>query len=222
VWSRLVRWAFVIFLACLTVFGILLAAWRVLPPTSTLMLAYYLTGRPVEREWTPLDRISMNLRAAVIASEDGQFCRHHGVDWGALSEVIEAAGDDGPSRGASTIAMQTAKNLFLWPSRSYVRKGMEIPLALLIDFLWGKRRVLEIYLNIAEWGSGAFGAQVAAHRYFKKDAAHLTVREAALLAAALPDPQRRNPARPGARQTRLAGVVIRRAARAGPWLDCVR
>ena len=110
----------------------------------------------------------------MIASEDSLFCRHHGVDWGALQEVIDEADEDGPSRGASTITMQTAKNVFLWPWRSAIRKGLEIPIAMFIDSLWGKRRVLEVYFNIAEWGDGIFGAEAAAQHYFHKSAKQLT------------------------------------------------
>ena len=128
------------------------------------------SGQTLERVYVPLNQISPNLRLAVIASEDAPFCHHHGVDWGALREVIDDADEDGPSRGASTIAMQTAKNLFLWPWRSAIRKGVEIPLALMIDFVWGKRRVLEVYFNIAEWGEGVFGAEAAAQHYFQKSA----------------------------------------------------
>lgn len=200
----------------------LIALWSAAPPVSTLMAARYVTFRPVERLWTPLTRLSPHLVASVIASEDGQFCRHRGVDWGALREVIADADSDGPARGASTISMQTAKNLFLWPGRSALRKGLEIPFAMAIDRLWGKKRIIEVYLNIAEWGDGIFGAEAAARRYFRKSAAELTPREAALLVSALPNPFRRDPSMPGAIQNRVTGVIVRRAARAGPWGDCVK
>jgi monofunctional biosynthetic peptidoglycan transglycosylase len=156
-------------------------------------------------------------------SEDGQFCRHSGVDWGALNEVLEDADEDGPARGASTIAMQTTKNLFLWPSRSVLRKGMEIPLALALDFFWSKRRILEVYLNIAEWGpNGEFGAEAAARAAFGKSAGALTLRESALLATSLPNPLIRLPGRPRAGQVRLAERVAVRVGQSGPWLDCLR
>ena len=140
--------------------------YTVVPPVSTLMLGRWLTLRGVERTAVSLDEISPHLTRAVISSEDGRFCQHGGVDWDALRQVIEDADEDGPSRGASTIPMQVAKNLFLWPSRSYLRKGMEIPLALVIDLAWSKRRLLENYLNIVELGDGVFGAEAAARRYF--------------------------------------------------------
>ncbi len=158
----------------------------------------------------PSEEISPNLRGAVIASEDSLFCRHHGVDWGALREVLDEADEDGPSRGASTITMQTAKNVFLWPGRSAIRKGLEIPVALFIDFLWGKHRVLEVYFNIAEWGDGIFGAEAAAQHYFHKSARQLSLQEAALLASALPNPHLRDPAHPTRNLARRAGTIAAR------------
>ena len=160
------------------------------------MLARWVTGRAVQRIVVPLTAISPFLPAAVIASEDARFCQHHGVDWDALSDVVDDMGDGGPARGASTITMQTAKNVFLWSSRSYIRKAIEIPLALYLDLVWGKRRTMEIYLNVAEWGQGIFGAEAAARHHFGKSARDLTRREAALLATALPNPILRDPARP--------------------------
>jgi monofunctional biosynthetic peptidoglycan transglycosylase len=216
------RWLLRAVLLLLVVFAALVVLWAYAPPVSTLMLARWVTFRPVERVWTSLDRIAPALPLAVIASEDGRFCRHWGVDWGALREVIDAAGEDGPSRGASTIPMQSAKNLFLWPSRSAVRKGLEIPAALVIDRAWGKRRVMEAYLNIAEWGEGIFGAEAAAQRYFRKSAAQLSPKEAALLAAALPNPLWRDPAHPGARQSRIAALIQRRAAATPGLADCLK
>jgi monofunctional biosynthetic peptidoglycan transglycosylase len=216
----LLRWVFRLLVAAAILFGLLLLLWRFAPPVSTLMLGRYASGEPVDRRFVPLAEISPYLRAAVIASEDGQFCRHHGVDWGALREVLND--EDGPSRGASTITMQVAKNLFLWPSRSAVRKGVEIPMAMIVDFAWSKPQVLQTYLNIAEWGDGIFGAEAAARRYFNKPASALTPPEAALLAAALPNPKIRNTGRPSALQRRLALRVQHRMARLGPYLDCVK
>ncbi len=216
------RWLLRVVLLLLSIFAVLVALWAFAPPVSTLMLARWVTFRPVERVWTPLARIAPSLPLAVIASEDGRFCRHWGVDWGALREVVATSGEDGPSRGASTIPMQSAKNLFLWPSRSALRKGLEIPAALVIDRVWGKRRVMEAYLNIAEWGDGVFGAEAAAQRYFRKSAAQLSLQEAALLAAALPNPLRRDPAHPGARQKQLATIIQRRMVRTPGLADCLK
>src|ERR1700731_1756123 len=202
-------------------FAALILVYRFLPPISTLMLARSLEGETVERQYVPLERMSGFLRAAVIVSEDARFCEHNGVDWSALRGVLDRAGADGPTRGASTIPMQTAKNLFLWPSRSYVRKAIEIPLALLIDLEWPKRRILEVYLNLAEWGKGVFGAEAAARHYFHKSADRLDAREAALLATALPNPRHRNPARPSWRHGGLATRIMARALTAGPLVECV-
>ena len=192
----------------------------VLLPPSTLMIGRWLTGRTVERVGVPLDAIAPALPAAVIASEDARFCLHGGVDWGALRQVVQDSDEDGPDRGASTLTMQTAKNVFLWPSRSYLRKAVEIPLALALDLVWGKRRTIEVYLNVAEWGEGLFGAEAAARRYFGKSARDLTTGEAALLATSLPNPRLRDPLRPTRLQRTLAARLPARM-RDTP-LDCVR
>jgi len=212
------RW---VFLALLIGLAGLVLAGRALPPVSTLMAGRWLMGKAVERHYVPLSRIAPVLRGAVIVSEDAHFCTHNGVDWGALNEVLEKADHHGPSRGASTIPMQTAKNLFLWPSRSYLRKGLEIPLALLLDLVWAKRRILEVYLNIAEWGDGIFGAEAAARHYFHKGADTLDTREAALLATALPNPRLRNPAKPSPRHAGLAARLMARARSADNLTACV-
>jgi monofunctional biosynthetic peptidoglycan transglycosylase len=219
---KALRYLLFLGLALLVALAGLILLWRVVPPVSTLMLARWVTFRGVERTYVPLARISPRLIAAVVISEDALFCRHHGVDWSALNEVINEADEDGPSRGASTITMQTAKNLFLWPQRSAIRKGLEIPLALVLDRAWGKRRVLEVYLNIAEWGDGVFGAEAAARHYFHKSAADLTQSEASLLATALPNPILRDASRPKRRQAVLAAINAGRVAGAEGYLDCVR
>lgn len=223
-WSgTIVRAVLAAFMALALGLAGLIFAYRSLPPVSTLMLARWLQGEPTERLYVPLDQISGSLRTSVIVSEDALFCAHHGVDWGALREVMDEANeDDGPSRGASTIPMQTVKNLFLWPSRSYIRKGLEIPLALVVDFVWPKRRILEVYLNIAEWGDGLFGAEAAARHYFHKSANRLDAREAALLATALPNPLARNPAKPLPGHARLAARIQARAQGAASLAACVK
>jgi monofunctional biosynthetic peptidoglycan transglycosylase len=194
---------------------------RFLPPVSTVMLARWMERDAAERHDVPLGRISEHLRKAVIVSEDWRFCHHHGVDWGALRYVIAHPGAAGPTRGASTISMQVAKNLFLWPSRSYLRKAIEIPLALLIDLEWPKKRTLEVYLNVAQWGPGIFGAEAAARHYFHKSAEQLDEKEAALLATALPNPKNRNPARPSLLHAWLAARLMARVRMAGPVAGCV-
>jgi monofunctional biosynthetic peptidoglycan transglycosylase len=182
-------------------------------PVSTLMLARWATGARVERLWIPLDAMAASLPAAVIAAEDARFCRHPGLDLAEIRDAIEDAETLGEVRGASTLSQQTAKNLFLWPGRSFLRKLLEAPLALWLDLVLGKRRVLEIYLNVAEWGpNGEFGAEAAARRAFGKSARNLSPREAAMLAGALPNPMKRDPGRPGPGLRRLAGIYERRAA----------
>ena len=149
------------------------------------------------------------------------FAAHHGVDWVELHAAIDEDEDGGPSRGASTITMQTVKNLFLWNSRSFVRKGLEIPMALALDRLWSKRRTLEVYLNIAEWGDGVFGAEAASRADFGKAAKELNAREAALLAAALPNPKLRDPRHPSRKYLRRAATIARLTSPAADWLECV-
>ena len=200
----------------------LLAYRHVDPPTSTLMLGQYLTGRTLAQRWVPLERMSPNLIRAVIASEDGNFCRHRGVDWSAIDEALDKAAEDGGRpRGASTISMQTVKNLLLWPQAHYIRKVLELPLAYLAELAWGKRRILELYLNIAEWGPGIFGAEAAAQYHFRKSAAALSVQEAALLAVSLPNPIERNAGRPGEGTQRLGRRIERRGARPTLPLGCL-
>ena len=192
------------------------------PPYSSLMVANALAGRTLKHRWVPLKEISPHLVSAVVTSEDARFCAHTGVDWTEMEDALKRAEKrgDGP-RGASTIPMQTVKNLFLWQSRSYIRKGIEIPLAYIASALWPKRRMLEIYLNIAEWGPGVFGAQAAARHHFRASARKLTRRQAAQLAAALPNPPVRNAGRPGPKTRALARRIENNLARAGAPLDCI-
>ena len=191
-------------------------------PLSTLMIADHFTFRPFQREWVGIDEIAPVLVRSVMMSEDGRFCAHGGVDWGALNQVVEAAVADGEAgRGASTIPMQTVKNLFLWNGRSFVRKGLELPLALYADALWSKRRTMEIYLNIAEWGPGIYGVGAASRFYFNRPAKSLTARQAALLAVTLPAPSRRDPAHPSKGLARLARTVEARAKASGGYIGCL-
>ena len=134
------------------------------PPTTSVMLFNTLKGSIVRQEWVPLAEISPELRRAVIASEDGQFCKHLGVDLGAVRDAIRESGGLAGARGASTIPMQTAKNLYLWNGRSFVRKALEAPLAVLMTLIWPKERMMEVYLNIAQFGPGTFGAEAASRR----------------------------------------------------------
>jgi monofunctional biosynthetic peptidoglycan transglycosylase len=207
--------------ALLALFIGLVALYGVARPVSTLMLARMIEGKSYQRTYAPLRTIAPTALAAVIASEDASFCDNDGVDWGALREVLSGAGERGPSRGASTITMQTAKNLFLWPGRSTIRKGIEIGMALVLGEAWSKARTLEIYLNIAEWGDGIYGIEAAADRYFHKSASQLNPHEAALLATALPNPILRNPARPTPMQRRLAAGLEAKARERSDLLKCL-
>jgi len=223
---RIFFWRWI--LAVLTTIALLLAGLGFLyrphfvHPVSTLMLMRWITAKPVDRQWVDLDDVAGMLRYSVIMSEDGQFCAHRGVDWNEFMSVVDDALSGEPTRGASTLTMQTVKNLFLWNSRSYFRKFLEIPLAIYIDALWTKNRILEVYLNIAEWGDGIFGIEAAAQHYFNVPAARLSARQSALLAAALPNPLVRNSAKPGRQHSRLASVVQKRAAKSRAYTACVR
>jgi monofunctional biosynthetic peptidoglycan transglycosylase len=197
--------------------------YRVIDPVSTLMLWRWATGARVERVWLPLDRVSPALPLAVIGAEDGTFCHNRGIDLGAMREALEQYDDTGRERGASTITQQVAKNLFFWQGRSIIRKALEIPLAVWLYVVLPKRRVMEIYLNIAQWGpNGEFGAEAGARYAFGKSARNLNAHEAAELAAILPNPGRRSARAPSALVHQLAGIYERRAE-AFPGLGaCVR
>jgi monofunctional biosynthetic peptidoglycan transglycosylase len=209
---RLARNLLLILLALLALPYLLAPLYRIGHPVSTLMAWRWLTRAPVTRPWIDFAAISPALPRAVVGAEDAKFCSHHGIDWGALREVIDDAEDGEVARGGSTITQQVAKNLFLWQGRSVVRKGLEFPLALWIDFVLPKQRILEIYLNIAELGpTGQFGAQAGALHAFGHPASQLTPREAALLAAILPNPHVRSARNPGPGVRRLAGTYMARA-----------
>ena len=192
------------------------------PPASSLMATRWISGQKVQQTWVPIERISPHLIRAVIGNEDARFCRHWGVDWNAVEEAIEQAEEKGGHpRGASTIPMQLAKNLFLWPQRSYLRKAVEIPLAYTLTAVWPRRRMIEIYLNIAEWAPGVFGAEAAARHHFKKSASRLSRAQAARMAAALPNPYVRHAGRAGPKTRRLANLIERRTAKSPPDLRCI-
>jgi monofunctional biosynthetic peptidoglycan transglycosylase len=214
--GRILRIAALVVVAALLLPYLLTPLYLVVRPVSTPMLWRYVTFQPVTRIYRPLDDIAAVLPRTVIGSEDAQFCNHRGIDWRGLRDIIREAEDLEDLRGGSTITQQTAKNLFLWQGRSYVRKALELPLALWMDLILGKRRIMEIYLNVAEWGpNGQFGAEAGARRAFKTSAADLDGREAALMAAMLPNPRRRDAQKPGPAVRRLSGIYQRRANTAG-------
>jgi len=178
--ARAGRWLGIAVMVYALAVAILIPLYRfVPPPASTLMVWRLVQGYGLTKDWVSLDAMAPALPAAVVASEDAKFCTHNGVDWGALGSALEDVEYGGKARGASTLTMQTAKNLFLWPARSYVRKGLEVPLAYMIDLIWPKRRILEVYLNVAEWAPGVYGAEAAARHHFKRRARALTSRQAA-------------------------------------------
>jgi monofunctional biosynthetic peptidoglycan transglycosylase len=201
----------------------LLLIYRFLPvPITPLMVIRLVEGEGLHKAWVPLDAIAPALPQAVVAAEDNRFCEHAGFDWRELGGQIDALLAGGRARGASTITMQTAKNLFLWPGRGFVRKALEAWLTPQIELLWPKRRIVEVYLNVAEFGPGIYGAEAAARAYFEKSASGLSAREAALLAAVLPSPRNWSPARPTAYLERRARTIRTRIDQLGPMLDCVR
>ena len=197
--------------------------YAVVEPVSTVMLWRRMTGERVERYYVALSRLSPALPLAVIIAEDGRFCSHHGVDFREIRDAIADADDLKDLRGGSTITQQVAKNLFLWGGRSFVRKALEFPLALWIDLVLSKRRVLEIYVNIAEWGpNGEFGVEAGSRRAFGKSARDLTGYQAALLAAVLPGPAKRDARAPGPGLRRLAGLYTARSGRSPEAATCAR
>jgi len=220
----LVEWVVVALVGLLVVLPVgLTLVYRVVPPPLTSVMALRIAeGQGAHRTWVALEDIAPAARFAVIASEDNQFCRHNGVDWQAFRMAFDAELDGGGRGGASTLTMQTARNLMLWPQRSYVRKALEVYVASLIDTLWPKRRVLEVYLNIAEWGPGIFGIEAAARHHFGVSAADLTQREAARLAVILPNPTELHATASTGHVVRQATVVSRRIGQLGPLLDCAR
>ena len=204
---RVARIAGFVAAAWLAAVFLLIVAYRFInPPLSALMVQQRLSGQEITQDWVALGDVSPSVIRAVVLSEDGRFCSHGGIDFDAMQDAIERAADGAP-RGASTISMQVTKNLFLWPSKSYVRKAIEIPLTYVIETLWPKRRILEVYLNIAEWGPGIFGVEAASQFHFGKPAARLNEREAARLAVALPNPYIRDAGDPGPRTLRLASDI---------------
>ncbi|MEM8826448.1 MAG: monofunctional biosynthetic peptidoglycan transglycosylase [Pseudomonadota bacterium] len=185
-------------------------AYRFVPvPASFIMLRDTVNGISVRRNWVSLSEISPSLPRAVIGAEDAKFCVHDGFDFEAIEDALEQSEAGGRLRGASTISQQTAKNAFLWPGRNLVRKGLEAYFTGLIELLWGKTRIMEVYLNVAEFGPGIYGADAAAIHHFNKHAADLTRGEAARLAAVLPNPVERNAASPGPYTTRYAARIER-------------
>ena len=188
---RLLLWmmAGAVGFAALSAAAVFVIGWTGPPPTLNMAIAAS-GGADVRRTWAPLTRISPHLIRAVIAAEDQRFCAHQGFDAVEIQKALDEAERGRRLRGASTLSQQTAKNVFLWNGGGFVRKGFEAWFTLLVEQMWSKPRIIEIYLNVAEWGEGAYGAEAAARLHFNKPASRLTQREAALLAAVLPSPNR--------------------------------
>lgn len=193
------------------------------PPVTPLMVIRAVEGRGLDHRWRSMDKISPTLVRALIAAEDAKFCEHRGFDFEALQKAYENNESGRKIRGGSTISQQTAKNVFLWPGRSYVRKGLEAWFTVLIETFWGKRRIMEVYMNSIEYGSGIYGAEAAAQRYFGVSAAKLTQAQSARLAAILPSPLKWKVIKPGkyvAKRTKKIGKASGAVRRDG-LADCL-
>jgi monofunctional biosynthetic peptidoglycan transglycosylase len=187
--------------------------YRFLPPPITpLMVMRLISGEGLHKSWKSYADISPNLARAVIASEDARFCLHNGFDWTAMDKAWQRNQHNKRILGGSTISNQTAKNVFLWPDRTYIRKGIEFYFTVVIEAFWSKKRILEMYLNVIEWGPGTYGAEAAARLHFKKSAHDLTKRESALLAAILPNPRHWSPSKPSAYIRGRASTIEARMA----------
>jgi monofunctional biosynthetic peptidoglycan transglycosylase len=207
---RVLALAFALSVACAALYAI------VPPPLTPLMVLRLFEGEGIHKDWVAYDDISPNLVRAVIAAEDSGYCAHWGFDFAAIRKALEHNEDSRRLRGGSTISNQTAKNVFLWPGDTlltrYARKAIEPYFTLLIETMWGKRRILEVYLNVVEWGHGIYGAEAAALHHFNKPASKLTRREAALLAAVLPNPRRFEAGKPSGYVNRRANTIQGRMA----------
>ncbi len=224
--GRVFRWT-VLLIVLVGLAGpiVAVAIYRFAPPPLTfLMVERMVEGHGFDRRWVPLSRISPQLVRSVIGAEDARFCEHHGFDWIAIRKAITHNEQrPGRVRGGSTISQQTAKNVFLWPQRNWVRKGLETWFTVLIEALWGKARIMEVYLNSIEWGPGVYGAEAAAQANFNVSAARLSPAQAARLAAIIPKPLSWKAARPGPYIQRRGGHIAAAAGtvRRDGLADCV-
>jgi len=206
--TRVLRFIVMAFVWFLIVSVGLVIIYRFVPPPVTMTML--LDGNGITKDWTPLSRIDRNMVSAAIAAEDGKFCSHDGFDYQAIEKAMERNARGGRIRGGSTISQQTAKNVFLWQGGGYFRKGLEAWFTLLIESIWGKRRIMEVYLNVAETGIGTYGAEAGAQRYFRHSAARLTRNEAARIAAVLPLPKQRAAVSPSGFTRRYGNIIAGR------------
>ena len=214
--GKILRWArnlALIFFASTLFFTIL---YRFVPiPFTPLMLIRYTenlaSGKPahIKKNWKPIEQLPQNMILAVVAAEDNNFLSHSGFDLEAIKKARKHNETHKRKRGASTISQQTAKNVFLWPGRTWVRKGLEVYFTVLIEVFWSKERIMEVYLNVIETGDGIYGTDAAARIYFNKSAAKLSRAEAALITAALPNPRKRNPGKPSAYLSARKNLILR-------------
>ncbi len=223
--GSIVRLMLILFLLLLIVPPIWVAIYRFVPPPLTiLMVERSAEGKGLDHRWRPLDRIAPAMTRAVVASEDSGFCSHHGFDMRAINAAIRHNEErPGKIRGGSTVSQQTAKNVFLWPQRSWVRKGAEAWFTVLIEAIWGKRRIMEVYLNTVEMGSGIYGVEAAAQRYFHEPASRLSPAQADRIVAILPSPLKWSAAHPGAYVRKRTGKIGARSGTVarGGLADCV-
>lgn len=220
---RILRFLFKILLWFLTLSMGLVFLFKFVPIPITPLMVFrsaemMIEGKPVKmkHDWVSLDAISPNLQKAVIVSEDGHFLSHSGFDLKAIKKAYENNQKGKRIKGGSTISQQTAKNVFLWQGRSYVRKGLEAYFTVLIELLWSKERIMEVYLNSIEMGNGVYGAQAASKFWYNKDASKLTVNEAAGIAAILPSPRKYNPVKSGPYVSKRKSVIGRYIRSYGP------
>ena len=211
------RWLVRLLLVCVILPPLSVVVYRfVAPPITLLMIERAIQGHGMDYRWRPLSQMAPVLPQAAVASEDARFCSHHGFDFQAIQKALQHdERDPGRLKGGSTISQQTAKNVFLWPGRDYVRKGLEAGYTVLIETLWGKRRIMEVYLNVVEFGPGIYGAEAASQHYFHEDAAQLTPGQAADLIAVLPKPLKW-------KAVAASGYMARRERRIGGAIGTVR
>lgn len=196
---KIIKWTLLTIVGFILFAPIWVLIYKVIdPPITAHMIFKLVDGNGIHKEWADYEDISPNFFKAVVGGEDGRFMSHEGIDWKAVEDAkrYNERNKGKKMRGASTITMQTAKNTFLWHGRNYVRKGLEVYFTYLIEYIWGKKRILEVYANVVELGEGIYGVEEASQRFFGKSAKNLSPREAALLASVLPNPIRWSPAHP--------------------------
>ena len=208
---RIFKWLLITIITLVALSVLWVIAYRFIPvPGTPLMLIRNITDDiPVKHEWTPLEKIAPDMQLAVIAAEDSYFMQHSGFDWEQIEKAQADAKKGKKLRGASTISQQTAKNVFLWNGRSWLRKGLEAYYTMLIELIWGKERIMEVYLNCIEMGNGIYGASAVAQHHFDKKASQLSRNECALIAASLPNPRKMNSSRPSKYMYKRQKAILR-------------